>query len=86
MFWGNAAPMSMVRAHLRMMPVLQAEEALHRIDQHLVGSGRMKRHAVSAYVRQLERTARRTRRKAERRQPSASDIPMLNAMGIKTVM
>jgi hypothetical protein len=85
-FWGEIAPMSMVRSHLRMMPVLMAEEALHHIDEHLVGAGRLKHHAAIGYMRRLERQARRVRRRPARRTPEPSDIQTLNAIGIKTVM
>lgn len=58
MMWLDATPRAMVRAHLRMLPRLQAEEALRVSERVAVGSGSLRREASQAVVREWARQAR----------------------------
>jgi predicted GNAT family N-acyltransferase len=58
MMWLDETPRAVVRAHLRMLPRLQAEESLHAAERVAVGSASLKREASGNLVREWLRLAR----------------------------
>lgn len=63
-----------------MLPRLQAEEALDRVDVTALGSGILKKAEARRLLNRLDRKARGTRRSAAPADPRA-----LGMMGIKVV-
>jgi hypothetical protein len=78
--WAFQTPWPLVLAHLRMIPVLTAEESLLAAARMALGSGRLKRHDAQALHRQWVRQTGRERRA---RRPAGS-LADLAALGIVT--
>jgi hypothetical protein len=75
--WAFETPWALVLAHLRMIPVLRAEEALHASSTVALGSGTLKR----ADAKQLQRTWERQTGRSRRRRATV-DPAAVQALGI----
>jgi len=58
MMWLDGTPRGLVRAHLRMLPRLEAEEALEMSARVAVGAGSLKAQGVRDAVQRWRRAAR----------------------------
>lgn len=72
---------ALLTAFARMLPRLQAEEDLRLVGVVAAGTGSMKRHNLTGFLRDLTRQARSAR--TERAQPVSS--AELAAIGIRVV-
>lgn len=82
MDWFNI-PSKIVNAYAAMMPVLDAEEQLTRINNTAIGTGSMKKEDSKRIMRQLSESVNNRKQKPE--VSNASKLMALSCMGIQVV-